>query len=88
MLQGEKPQDYVISTGETRTVKEFVEEAFSYVGLPWRKYVQISKSLFRPAEVYLLQGQSLLIRSNLGWIPKTTFRDLVKIMMEAELEKD
>jgi GDPmannose 4,6-dehydratase len=88
MLQADKPQDYVIGTGETHSVKEFVKEAFDHVKLNWRKYVKVNKDLFRPAEVYLLQSEPLLILSNLGWKPKTTFKDLVKIMMEAELEKN
>ena len=85
MLQTTLPHDYVIGTGETHSVREFVKEAFNYVGLNYKKYIKIDKSLLRPAEVYLLQADPLLIREDLGWRAKTTFKELVKIMMEAEV---
>jgi GDPmannose 4,6-dehydratase len=85
MLQQEKPDDYVIATGETHSVKEFLEEAFSYVGLDWEKYVEIDKLYFRPAEVDLLIGDATKAKKKLNWAPKTKFKELVKIMMDADL---
>ena len=85
MLQQEKPDDYVIATGETHTVKEFVEEAFKQVGLDWKKYVEFDKRYLRPAEVDLLIGDASKAKKQLGWQPKTTFKDLVKIMVDADI---
>lgn len=85
MLQKPFPNDYVIATGESHTVREFVSEAFSYVNLDWEKYVEINQKYFRPNEVNNLKGDARKARYDLGWIPKTKFKDLVKIMMKAEL---
>ena len=85
MLQQEKPDDYVIATGQTHTVKEFVEEAFKQVGLDWKKYVEFDKRYLRPAEVDLLIGDASKAKKQLGWQPKTTFKDLVKIMVDADI---
>ncbi|MFZ5644966.1 MAG: GDP-mannose 4,6-dehydratase [Bacillota bacterium] len=87
MLQQEKPRDYVIATGETHTVREFVVEAFSRAGLDWEKYVVVDRSLYRPAEVDLLIGDASLAEKELGWKPKTTFNDLVGIMVEADMDR-
>ena len=88
MLQQEKPDDYVIATGETHTVKEFLEACFSYVGLPhWKKYLVIDPRLYRPAEVNLLVGDAHKAQRKLGWKPMVKFHDLVAIMMDAELVK-
>lgn len=84
MLQQDTPDDYVIATGETHSVKEFVEEAFSLAGLDYTKYVGIDKSYFRPAEVDLLVGDASKAREKLGWQPKTTFKELVRLMVEAD----
>jgi len=86
MLQQDKPEDYVIATGETHSVKEFLELAFGYVGLNWKKYVVIDKELYRPAEVYLLKGDFSKARRKLGWKPKVGFEDLVKMMVDADME--
>jgi len=86
MLQQEKPDDYVIATGETHSVREFVEEAFRLVGLNWKKYVKIDPRYFRPTEVELLLGNAGKARRKLGWKPKTKFKDLVRIMLKADLE--
>jgi GDPmannose 4,6-dehydratase len=85
MLQQEKPDDYVIATGETHTVREFVEEAFKYAGLDWKKYVKFDERYLRPAEVDLLIGDASKAKKQLGWQPKTTFKDLVKIMVDADM---
>lgn len=85
MMQGEEPDDYVIATGETHSVREFLEEAFRIVGLdPW-EYVEIDPKYFRPAEVDLLIGDASKAREKLGWEPKVKFRELVKIMVEADI---
>lgn len=88
MLQEDKPDDYVIATGETHSVREFLEEAFSLVGLDYKKYVEIDKRYYRPAEVDLLLGDATKAKEKLGWVPKTTFKELVKIMVEADLKTE
>jgi len=86
MLQQEKPEDYVIATGETHSVKEFVELAFEIVGLKWENYVEIDKTLFRPAEVFELRGDIRKIKEKLKWHPKVKFDELVRIMVENDLK--
>jgi GDPmannose 4,6-dehydratase len=86
ILQQDQPDDYVIATGETHSVKEFCEEAFAYVGLDWSKYVEIDKRYYRPAEVDLLIGDASKAKRILGWEPKTRFKDLVKLMVDADLK--
>ncbi|MCK6600441.1 MAG: GDP-mannose 4,6-dehydratase [Bacteroidetes bacterium] len=86
MLQQEKADDYVIATGETHTVREFLEEAFGYVGRDYRDYVEIDPVYYRPAEVDLLIGDATKAEKELKWKPKTTFRDLVRIMVDADIE--
>jgi GDPmannose 4,6-dehydratase len=86
MLQQDQPADYVVSTGETHTVREFLELAFGQVGLDWEKYVEIDSIYFRPTEVDLLLGDASKARRELGWEPKVTFEELVRIMVEADLE--
>jgi GDPmannose 4,6-dehydratase len=71
--------------GETHSVREFTELAFSHVGLDWRKYVEIDPRYFRPAEVDILQGDASKARMKLGWRPKTGFEELVKLMVEADM---
>jgi len=85
MLQQAQPVDYVIGTGETHTVREFLEIAFSEVGLDWRKFVVIDPKLVRPAEVDLLISDPRRARQELGWEPKVTFRELVKMMVDADV---
>lgn len=85
MLQNGKPEDLVIGTGETHSVREFVEEAFSYVGLDWREHVKIDKNYFRPTEVEVLIADTSKARSELGWEPKVKFKDLVKIMADSDM---
>ena len=88
MLQQKKPRDYVISTGEMHTVKEFVEEAFRLAGIrDWKKYVVFDPELYRPAEVDMLQGDSRKAARELGWAPKVRFKELVKIMLNADCER-
>jgi len=86
MLQQPKPDDYVIATNETHSVREFLEHAFDHVGLNWKKYVKIDPRYFRPAEVDLLIGDYSKAKRKLGWKPKTKFVDLVKLMVDADVE--
>lgn len=85
MLQQDEPDDYVIATGETHSVQEFVEEAFSYAGLDWRDYVEIDSKYYRPSEVDLLVGDASKAKRLLAWEPKTTFKDLVSLMVDADM---
>lgn len=85
ILQQEEPDDFVIATGETHSVREFLEEAFSYVNLKWQNYVEIDPRYFRPAEVELLLGDATKAKQKLGWQPRVTFRELVRIMVDADL---
>ncbi len=84
MLQQDKPDDYVIATGETYSVKDFLKEAFSYVDLDWEKYVEIDQKYFRPAEVDLLIGDPTKAKEKLGWEPKVKFKELVKMMVDSD----
>ena len=84
MLQQESPDDYVIATGETHSVKEFLTEAFSHVGLDWEDYVAIDPKYYRPAEVDLLVGDGSKARTILRWEPTTHFKDLVQLMVDAD----
>ena len=86
MLQQERPDDYVVATGETHSVEEFLEEAFAHVDLDWHNFVEIDPKYLRPAEVDLLIGDAAKARAELGWQPKTTFRDLVRLMVDADME--
>lgn len=85
MLQNDQPEDFVLGTGETHSVREFVAEAFSYVGLDWEKYVRVDSRYFRPTEVDILVADSSKARQRLGWDPKVRFRDLVRIMVDADM---
>jgi GDPmannose 4,6-dehydratase len=86
MLQQAEPDDYVVATGETHSVREFLEVAFSHVGLDWKKYVEIDPRYYRPAEVDLLIGDPSKAIKKLGWQPKTKFEDLTKLMVDADVE--
>jgi GDPmannose 4,6-dehydratase len=86
MLQQEKPDDFVIGTGETHSVGEFVEEAFSYAGLDWQDYVEVDSRYFRPTEVDLLQADASKAARDLGWQARVKYRDLVRIMVDADFE--
>jgi len=86
MLQQETPQDYVIGTGETHSVKEFLAEAFDYVGLDWSKHTEIDPRYCRPTEVEFLQADSTKARRELEWNPRITFRNVVRIMVDCDVE--
>jgi GDPmannose 4,6-dehydratase len=86
ILQQEKPGDYVVATGETHSVREFCEEAFGCVGLDWKDFVKVDAKYFRPAEVDVLLGDASKARRELGWKPNVTFKELTRLMVEADLE--
>ena len=86
MLQQEEPDDYVIATGETHSIAEFVEEAFGLLGLDWRRHVKLDPRYLRPTEVDLLIGDASKARRQLGWKPKVMFKELIRIMVESDLE--
>jgi GDPmannose 4,6-dehydratase len=85
MLQQEGPGDYVIGTGESHSVREFVEEAFSYAGMDWNEHICIDPRYFRPAEVDALQADASRARRMLGWTPRVGFRELVRMMVDADV---
>ena len=87
MLQQDQPDDYVIATNETHSVKEFLEVAFAHVGLDWKKYVEIDAKYFRPAEVDLLIGDYSKAKKKLGWEPKTKFEALTKLMVDEDVRR-
>jgi GDPmannose 4,6-dehydratase len=86
MLQQNSPDDYVVATNQTNSVREFVQESFQHVGLDWEKYVDYDKRYERPAEVELLIGDPAKAKKQLGWEPKVKFKELVQIMTDADLE--
>lgn len=85
MLQQKTPHDFVIGTGEAHSVREFVEETFRHLGLDWGKYVKIDRALFRPVDVQILLADASRAQKALGWKPKTGFRALVKMMVDADM---
>ncbi|MEW6069182.1 MAG: GDP-mannose 4,6-dehydratase [Candidatus Thermoplasmatota archaeon] len=88
MLQQKDPGDYVIATGKTHSVREFVELAFEYAGIDnWEKYVKVDRKYIRPAEIHVLCGDYSKARKKIGWKPKTKFKDLVKIMVESDIKR-
>ena len=87
MLQQDTPDDYVVATGETHTVKELVQLSFDRVGLDWEKYVVIDPRFIRPAEVDLLIGQPAKANNVLGWVPQTSFQTLVNMMVDADMDR-
>jgi len=86
MMQLEEPDDFVVATGETHTVREFVQTAFDYVGLDWAKYVEIDPKYFRPNEVDILQGDARKAERKFGWLPKVKLESLVKLMVDADIK--
>ncbi len=88
MLQQERPEDYVIATGESHSVREFASEAFRLLDLDWKEYVEIDKRYVRPTEVDELRGDAAKARKQLGWVPKVGFKELVRLMVEADLKAE
>ncbi|MFA4909852.1 MAG: GDP-mannose 4,6-dehydratase [Desulfobacteria bacterium] len=87
MLQQDEPDDYVIATGESYSVKEFLKEAFSYIGLDYNNYLVIDKELYRPAEVHILRGDSSKARRKLSWAPTVSFKEMVREMVDSDLKR-
>ena len=87
MLQQPKPADYVVGTGQTHSVRELCEVAFAHAGLDWKQHVKVDQRFVRPAEVDLLQADPSKARRDLGWAPRTSFADLVRMMVDADLER-
>jgi GDPmannose 4,6-dehydratase len=87
MLQRDEPSDYLIATGTERSVRDFVEIAFEHAGLDWKQYVVTDPAFFRPAEVDHLVGDASKARAELGWVPRVSFEDLVRMMVDADLER-
>jgi GDPmannose 4,6-dehydratase len=88
ILQRDQPDDYVVATGESHSVREFLQEAFSYVNLDWNDYVVIDPKYFRPAEVDFLLGDPRKAQTDLGWKPRVSFKELVRLMVDADMEGD
>jgi len=88
MMQQDQPDDYVIATGETYTVRDFLDEAFNHLGMDWKKYVEIDPRYYRPTEVDVLMGDSSKARKKLNWRPKMKFTDLVRVMVDADLRAE
>ena len=86
MLQQDKPDDYVVATGESHSVREFVAEIFGYLDLDWQKYIEIDQHYFRPSEVDYLQGDASKAKKVLKWEPKITFKELARLMTDADME--
>jgi GDPmannose 4,6-dehydratase len=86
MLQQSEPDDYVIATGETHSVREFLELAFSHAGLDWKEFVSIDERYYRPAEVDILMGDASKAKKKLGWEPKTAFADLARLMVDSDIQ--
>jgi GDPmannose 4,6-dehydratase len=87
MVQQDEPDDYVVASGETHTVREFIELAFGHVGLNWQDHVVTDPRFIRPAEVDLLLGDPAKARAKLGWHPEVDFRGLVTMMVDADMER-
>ncbi|HZI20749.1 MAG TPA: GDP-mannose 4,6-dehydratase [Pyrinomonadaceae bacterium] len=85
MMQADEPDDYVLATGETHSIREFLDEVFGYLDLDWKEYVEIDPRYYRPAEVDLLLGDPTKARTKLGWEPKVTFRELARLMTDHDL---
>ncbi len=86
MLQAEEADDYVIATGENYSVREFLSEAFGYLDMDWEEFVETDPRYYRPAEVDLLLGDASKARRNLGWEPKVSFKELVRLMVDHDME--
>jgi GDPmannose 4,6-dehydratase len=86
MLQQNKPDDFIIATGETHSVREFLDEVFGYLALDWKRYVEVDPRYFRPTEVDVLQGDASKARKILGWKPKVTFKELAMMMADADMK--
>jgi GDPmannose 4,6-dehydratase len=87
MLQQDQPEDYVIATGKTHSIMDLVEIAFAHVGVDWRNHVIVDENLYRPAEIHVLRGDSSRAREQLGWKPKVSFAELIRMMVDADMKR-
>ncbi len=87
MLQQEKPDDYVVATGQSRSVRDFAQLAFAHVGLDWQAHVEVDPRFLRPAEVHTLRGDAAKARRVLGWTPTVTLSELAGMMVDADLAR-
>ena len=87
MLQRDRPEDYVVATGVSHSVRELIEIAFTHAGLAWEDHVRVDPALLRPAEVDHLLGDPARARAELGWAPTVTFKQLVEIMVDADIQR-
>ena len=85
MLQQDRPDDYVVATGQTHSVKEFLNEVFGYLDLDWAEYVEVDQKYYRPAEVDTLLGNPAKAKTELGWEAKVTFKELAKMMTDSDM---
>jgi len=89
MLQQDNPDDYVVCTGETHTIREFLDAAFGYIGITnWNDYVVVDPEFYRPAEVDFLKGDATKANTVLNWKPQTSFRELVKLMLDSDIQHE
>ena len=86
MLQQDRPEDYVIATGQTHSIREFLDEVFGHLNLDWKKYVEKDTRYYRPTEVDILQGDAGKAEKYLKWKPKVSFKELAKMMTDADME--
>jgi GDPmannose 4,6-dehydratase len=86
MLQQDKPDDFVIATGETHSIREWLDEVFGYLQIDWQKYVDVDPRYYRPTEVDILQGDASKARRVMGWEPRVQFKDLARMMIENDLK--
>jgi GDPmannose 4,6-dehydratase len=86
MLQQDEPDDYVVATGQAHSIRELLDAAFEHVDLDWQDYVRIDPRFYRPSEVNVLLGDPAKAREKLGWTPRTSFEELVRLMVESDLE--
>jgi GDPmannose 4,6-dehydratase len=87
MLQNDQPKDYVIGTNTTHTVRDVCKVAFKHIGLNWKDHVVTDKRFYRPTEITEIKGDYSLAKKELGWEPKTSFEDLIKMMVDADLKR-
>jgi GDPmannose 4,6-dehydratase len=83
MLQGDRPEDFVIATGKSRSLEDFIAVAFEHVGLNWKEYLMIDRSLFRPTEITVGRGDASKAAQMLGWLPRYQMEDVVRMMVDA-----
>ena len=87
MLQQDEPEDYVVATGETHSIMDLIEVAFGHLDLDWKDYITVDEAFYRPAEIYELKGDCTKATKQLGWKPEVTFRELIEMMVDADMAR-